>query len=315
MIKVKKGTVTNFIKDNRDKLIVLYIFPKDWSPPKAFKSAMKTNVSRFPKTVFGTVDAHACSKEIVVFVLQTLPSIIFLRDGREVDRITEIDCDLLYETIKKHQPQKFTGTPRTLAPPSPQSTPPNPDLLQITDQSSPKSLENPSKISQSNEEPILDTPPFSSPSESQFHKIKPIIPKTEEEKKMEYEKRQREREIAEIKKGQYTNKSEKERVLQRIKEQRESMARYSKPAPISKPTPQNTNICQLRLVFPDKKAEILQFNSDDTLGTVESKIKEITQKISFEIPYPRKILDDESFGKTLKQLQLCPRSQLSVTLN
>lgn len=146
------------------------------------------------------------------------------------------------------------------------------------------------------------------------------------EAKKKHEEMKREQEKLEAEKEKIRNKVERKRVLQRIAAQKNA----NKPAPAAAtpaqpaatapvPAKPKSSECTLRLVFPDRSTLTGRFTPSQRLTDVNELI--YTNKpnlrgraLSYEIPFPRKVLNYSHEFDTLEELELVPRAQLNVVV-
>lgn len=147
------------------------------------------------------------------------------------------------------------------------------------------------------------------------------------EAKEKFEERQRLLAIEEAKKQKIKDQMDREEVRKKILAQREAQKRANQgqttkptapaqPKPASGPKKPVTEY-QLRLQFPDGKAQVQKFKPEDTFLTVEQWIRanvpsSAGKTITFQSTFPSFLIAKSDFEKTLQASELAPRSQLSV---
>lgn len=157
---------------------------------------------------------------------------------------------------------------------------------------------------------------------AELQRRKEVLENLENRKKFEEMKREQERRDAE--KARIREKLEREKVRQRIAAQRaEQNSKFSQAAPAAAPAPApaaqrpKPTECTLRLVFGDRSTLTGKFAPSQTMMDVEAFV--YTNKpelrgraISYEVPFPRKLISNSNKHMTLEQLELMPRAQLTV---
>jgi thioredoxin 1 len=117
-------------------------------------------------------------------------------------------------------------------------------------------------------------------------------------------------------------KLERERVLKKIQESRQKPAAASSAAaaPAAAPPPQRVpGETTLRLNLPNGTAKVAKFASTDKLRAVDTWVHREVQELArhtlgYEVPFPRQVLKPADFDKTLTDLGLAGRAQLTVKL-
>lgn len=138
------------------------------------------------------------------------------------------------------------------------------------------------------------------------------------------EERKREQERREIEQQRLKDKIELERVKAKIRQQRaeaagkqaeqiqQTQAAQQPVQPRAAPTE-----ATIQFVFPDNTRKVMKFGLEDSISEVERKLKQempiLSSKVlTFETIIPRAAIPRADYKKTLTELHLVPRSQLSV---
>lgn len=161
---------------------------------------------------------------------------------------------------------------------------------------------------------------------AELQRRKEVLENLENRKK--YEEVKREQEKREAEKARIRDKLERERVRQKIAAQKAANNKPAQPTPTPAPTPAQAQApaarpkpteCTLRLVFPDRSTLTGKFAPSQTMIDVEafvysSKPELRGRSISYEVPFPRKLISNSNKHYTLEQLELTPRAQLNVNV-
>ncbi|CAK7346302.1 unnamed protein product [Dovyalis caffra] len=100
-----------FEKGKESKKLIVVDFTAAWCPPcKMIAPIFAELAKKFPNVIFLKVDVDELKSVSEEWKVEAMPTFIFLKDGKEVDKIVGADKDGLPRMIAKHAGTAAAGS-------------------------------------------------------------------------------------------------------------------------------------------------------------------------------------------------------------
>ncbi|CAK9805278.1 Trx-2 [Anthophora plagiata] len=86
-----------------DKLVIVDFFAVWCGPCKMFAPHFDALAQEMKDVVFLKVDVDECEELNVAFHITSMPTFIFIKNGKEVDRLSGVNQEKFHSLIEKHK--------------------------------------------------------------------------------------------------------------------------------------------------------------------------------------------------------------------